>query len=122
MANRPLNKVKILVVDDEVLIREGLTYMLEESGADVVCAENGEEALYHLRKSQFDVVISDYRMAYADGIKLLEGIHKEIRPMPKLFMCTGNVDAVKARAAQLNVIEVFEKPFAFSYIIRKIAA
>jgi len=121
MAESVLKKLKILVVDDEVLIRETLSYFLQDQGAKVVCAENGSEALKILRTADFDVVISDYKMSFGDGLTLLTVINKEIRPKPKLFMCSGNIEPIFEKAKALGAIEVFEKPFAYSHIIRKIA-
>ncbi|MCI0426426.1 MAG: response regulator, partial [Nitrospiraceae bacterium] len=58
---------KILVVDDERGLREVLSIMLKRAGYAVTKASDGEEAIGHISKEIFDLVITDLRMPKADG-------------------------------------------------------
>jgi len=70
---------RILVVDDEPIIVQGLLSVLEDSGLeiDLYKAYSGEEALGILRETRMDIVISDVRMPGMDGLQLLEKINRE---------------------------------------------
>ena len=59
---------KILVVDDEIGIRESLQKILEKEGFDVVTASNSGEAFRIIRVGDIDLLISDIRMAGMDGL------------------------------------------------------
>jgi len=88
----------ILIVDDEPLIRELLSEVLEKDGYQVVSVSNGHQALRKIRQNYFDVVITDVRMPEMDGITLLKKI-KELSPATSVIVITayGSIDdAVKA--------------------------
>ncbi len=88
----------ILIVDDEPLIRELLSEVLEKDGYQVVSVSNGHQALRKIRQNYFDMVITDVRMPEMDGITLLKKI-KELSPATSVIVITayGSIDdAVKA--------------------------
>ena len=88
----------ILLVEDEVNARKGLTQFLQGLDYDVMTAANGKEALELFKKEKPDLVISDIRMPEMDGVTLLESIKNEA-PQAKVILLTayGSVeDAVKA--------------------------
>ena len=70
MTNSILSKGKILVVDDELIMRESLHSWLEEDGMEVHTAESGEEGLEMAKKENFDVMLVDLKMPGMDGIQL----------------------------------------------------
>lgn len=70
---------KILVVDDELSMREFLELMLTREGYEVQVAAGGAEALARAAETNFDMVISDIRMKPVDGIDVLKGV-KAIKP------------------------------------------
>jgi len=67
---------KILVVDDEKIIRESLSYILKKEGYEVEEAENGKVAYDILRERSFDLIITDLEMPEMKGTELLEEIKK----------------------------------------------
>lgn len=88
----------ILLVEDEVNARKGLTQFLQGLDYDVITAANGKEALELFKSEKPDLVISDIRMPEMDGVTLLEAIKNE-SPSTKVILLTayGSVeDAVKA--------------------------
>ena len=62
---------RILIVDDKPSMRRVLAKALGKPGLDVDTATNGEDALEHMRKCTYDVVVTDLRMPKLDGIGLL---------------------------------------------------
>ena len=67
---------KILVVDDEDIIRESLSFILKKEGFLVEEAANGKEAYDKIKEDPFDLVISDLEMPVMKGTELLEEIKK----------------------------------------------
>lgn len=111
----------ILVVDDEQMLREILVDELSMLGAQVLESENGTLAFELLKKRNFDVLISDVRMAGGDGLKLLNNIKEYLPIKPKLFLCSGFNDITKDSAKFLGVIEVFPKPFDADKIAQSVS-
>ena len=64
---------KILVVDDEQGLRDVLSIMLKRAGYAVTLASDGEEAIAHLQKELFDLVITDLKMPKVGGAGGIEG-------------------------------------------------
>ncbi len=76
----------ILVVDDQVSMRETLTDMLEIFGYESSAAGNGEEALQILGHAEFDLVIADLNMPRMDGMALLEHIKAKWPDLPVVII------------------------------------
>lgn len=106
-----MNKAKILVVEDDLGLREALTDTLELAGYAVVTASNGEEGLAQMDRVNVDMVVSDVEMSPVDGHAFLEMI-KTRRPQLPVIMMTAYgtiqkaVSAIRAGAADYLV-----KPF-----------
>jgi CheY-like chemotaxis protein len=83
-------KVKILVVDDELEIREMIQRHFRFLGFEVGTAENGRQALDIMEGERYDVVISDIMMPVMTGPDMLREIRKQY-PMVHVIMMTGYV-------------------------------
>lgn len=103
--------MKILVVDDQFGIRLLLQEVLGRDGYDVICTENGPEALLIISEVQPDLVLLDMKIPGMDGIEILTNIRK-FHPDLRVVMMTayGELDLVR-EAAALNAIGHFAKPF-----------
>jgi DNA-binding NtrC family response regulator len=104
-------KGKLLVVDDELDIREGLELVLSTEGYDVDCAQNGAEGLRKLNDGSYDLVLLDLMMPDISGMEVLEEIRRNDRETP-IFMITayGSVEAA-VRALKLGANDYFSKPW-----------
>lgn len=102
---------RILVVDDETIIRQVIADSLSEEGYQVDQAESGERALELLQSSRFDVVITDITMAKVSGIDLLFKI-KEINPETEVILITAYASLETAEAAVAGkAYRYLRKPF-----------
>jgi len=102
---------KILVVDDELSMREFLTILLEGEGYQVDQAESAEEALRSLDAGSFELVISDVSMPGLNGIELLTRI-KAQAPDTAVLMITAFTTAEQAvEAMKLGAYDYIGKPF-----------
>ena len=104
---------KIMLVDDEEEVRKSIIKKIDwaDAGFEVVGdAENGQEALEKLELLEPDVVVTDIRMPYMDGLALTEKIRQRY-PSTKVVIFSGFDDFEYAqRAIQLNVTEYILKP------------
>ncbi|OGS00412.1 MAG: hypothetical protein A3G41_03245 [Elusimicrobia bacterium RIFCSPLOWO2_12_FULL_59_9] len=103
--------IKILVVDDELGIRELLSSELGSRQYQVATAANGEEALEKVKNEKFHLVISDVRMPKMGGLEMLEAI-KKIDPDVEVIMSTGygTIEAA-VRAMKRGAYDFVLKPF-----------
>ncbi len=117
-----LNKKRILVVDDEELLREILIEELSYYGADVVGAENGTVAFEMIKNQKFDAVITDVRMPGGNGIVLIRNINSYFSVgKPKLFICSGYNDITPLEIGTMNIAHSFSKPFDRDSFIKVVA-
>ena len=79
---------KILIVDDELIVRESLADWLKRDGHKVDTAASGEEALEKCKKTRFDILLVDIKMEGMDGIELLKRV-KEDDPDVAVVMITA---------------------------------
>ncbi len=104
-------KIRVLVVDDELSMREFLSILLEREGYDVTVAGSAEEALRFMETALFDLVLSDVSMPGLSGIELLARI-KEHSPDTAVLMLTAFSAAEQAvEAMKLGAYDYIGKPF-----------
>lgn len=77
---------RILVVDDEVAIRQAVNWFLTDSGYLVEEAENGLEALHLVKTNHYDLIILDLKMPYLDGHQLLAAMRENHLRIPVLVV------------------------------------
>ena len=101
----------LLIVDDELGMRQFLTHLLQREGHEVRVAERGGEAMNVLRQEPVDLIISDVRMPDMSGIELLRAA-RELRPDVEVIMMTAFASVETAREAfLLGAYDFVQKPF-----------
>jgi two-component system response regulator HydG len=110
----------ILVVDDEIGIRQSLKKILEKEGYSVITASNGEEAFKAIRGGDIDLLITDIRMAGMDGVELLR-VTKSVSPYTEVIMITGyaSVDTAVDSMKQ-GAYDYITKPFKKADILKAV--
>ena len=105
--------VKVLVVDDDSLVRDLLCEILTEEGYSVDSASNGIEALEKLEAGRFDLVTSDIEMPEMTGIELA----REMRSIssPPLILMSGNIYTKEESIALADYFLL--KPFEFNDLL-----
>ena len=101
----------LLIVDDELGMRQFLTHLFQREGHTVRAAGNGHEAMELLRAAPADLIVSDVRMPDMDGIQLLRAA-RELLPEIEVVMMTAfaNVDSAR-EAFLLGAYDFVQKPF-----------
>jgi DNA-binding NtrC family response regulator len=105
------SKGKILVIDDEADIREGLELLLTTEGYSVETAHNGTEGLHKMEAHGYDLVLLDLMMPDRSGMDVLQEVRARDRETP-IFMITayGSVEAA-VNALKLGASDYFSKPW-----------
>ncbi len=102
---------KILVVDDEKSLREVLSIMLKRAGYTVTEASDGDEAIGHVNKEIYDLVITDLRMPKADGMDVLKAV-KSSSPDTVVLVITAFATSDSAvEAMKQGAYDYLTKPF-----------
>ena len=105
--------LRVLVVEDELLIRWAIAETLTHAGHSVIEADGGATAIRALRDSveAMDAVVLDYRLSDSNDLTLLATV-RQLSPKSAIVMMTafGTPEIVEA-ALELGVYEVFHKPF-----------
>lgn len=101
--------MKILIADDESIIRMGLKSMLEEMGHEVTAAVNGRDALELTRRQRFDLAILDIKMPYTDGLQAAKTISRTT-PMPIIMLTAFGDDDLIEKASDLPIQAYLIKP------------
>lgn len=114
---------QILIVDDEIYIRELIRKALNTHGHSVIEAENGHEALKSLHEHKIDIVIIDLVMPQKGGLETLMEI-RDYNPELKIIIISGKIetssDSIQMLATQFNVEAVLAKPFDIDEMLKTV--
>lgn len=105
------NKGKILVLDDEQIVLESVSRILEEENYEVRTAQKGRDAIEILKEGGFDIFMTDLKMPGMDGLQAMESL-SEIDPDLSMIMFTAysTVDSA-VKAMKLGAVDYIRKPF-----------
>lgn len=112
---------KILVVDDEDIVRTSCSRTLVPEGYEVILVKNGFDGLALLEEGPVDLVLTDLKMPEIDGIEILRRI-KEKWPQIEVIIITGyqTVDTA-VKAIKLGAFDYLEKPFTPDGLVASVA-
>jgi len=111
-----MSEARILVVDDEYLIRWTLQKNLEKEGYEVLLAETGEEALDKVREEAPDLALLDIKLPGMDGYEVLErALEIDEGIIPIMITAYDEVDKV-VKAMKLGAFDYITKPFDFNKV------
>jgi two-component system nitrogen regulation response regulator NtrX len=101
---------KILIIDDEEVIRSTLSEILQYEDYETAEAKDGKEGLAKIKKEDFDVVLSDIKMPKMNGIEVLEQA-LELKPDVQFIMISGHADIDTAvEATKKGAFDFIQKP------------
>ncbi len=103
--------IKILIVEDEKLIRWSLRERLEEEGYEISEAASGLEALVKLKDGEYDLVLLDYKLPEKDGLELLKDITRDFPDTLVIMMTAYSTVDSAVEAMKLGAYDYINKPF-----------
>jgi len=111
---------RILIVDDEKVIRDLLSTILSKLDYEVAVARNGDEALKQIKQDTFSLVLTDMQMPGIDGLTLAKRI-KDHSPETPVIMITGQrQEDIKKKIKEGPISYVIFKPFRLMDIQRAV--
>lgn len=108
-----MNKLNILLVDDEAEIRQLLTDLLESKGHNVETAKDGQEALDFIFRKNYDLILLDNQMPIKSGEELLKDISKIVSRSFKVIFISG------AKENLLQLVEENDCYHVVDYVLNK---
>src|SRR5437016_9918431 len=104
-------KSRILVIDDEVAIRDSLRMMLEYEGYDFVGAATGQDGLALAEREAPDLVLLDIKMPGMDGMEVLSRLHSVNETLPIIMISGHGTTATAVEATKKGAFYFLDKPF-----------
>jgi two-component system CheB/CheR fusion protein len=111
-----LHQMRILLVEDDTVLREVFTLLLREVGAEVTATGSGREAVELAAWRDFDVLLSDLGLPDMPGDVLIRRILATARRRTRVVAMTGYPEPYLTRARQAGAEAVFEKPVEWTSI------
>ena len=116
----PRDNARILLVEDEELLRESLAQLLTEEGYKVVSAPDGKAGYDAALAEAFDLVLTDIRMPVMDGITLLKHLQQIIPQTPVIVLTAfGTVESAVA-AMRSGAADSLLKPVQFEDVLIRV--
>jgi DNA-binding response OmpR family regulator len=112
-------KRKILIVDDEEVIRKILRILLDKLGYEVKEAANGEQAMQELEKDDFDLLICDILMPKKDGWQVIKEAksNSKTKNMPVILLTAKNENSDVFKGYDLGANYYITKPFTKAQLL-----
>jgi DNA-binding NtrC family response regulator len=109
-------KKRVLIIDDEYLIRYSLQRLIEQEGYEAFTAASGQEGLRFFEEQRPDIIILDIRLPDTNGFALLKTI-KESSPSAIVIMATGCPDVQGSdEAIKMGALDYLEKPIDIEHL------
>lgn len=101
----------ILIVDDEKIIRDSVSQLLEDADHYTECADNGDSALKSLSEAEFQLVLLDVNLGRESGLDVLAQIQKKHPGIPVVVFTAAATVQTAVEAMRLGALDFLEKPF-----------
>jgi CheY-like chemotaxis protein len=108
-----MNKLRVLVVDDERGIREGADLLLRDAGHACEPVADARAALERLSEGTWDAVVTDLYMPGMDGLALTREVKRRCPAVEVVLMTAWDANGTAERAREAGVAECLTKPFGF---------
>lgn len=110
---------RILVIEDEELVREVIVEFLEAEGFQAICTENGREGVQLAKESQPDLIICDILMPEMDGYQVLRELQQESSTagIPFIFLTAKAGREALQQGLGLGASEYLEKPIRLADLL-----
>jgi two-component system phosphate regulon response regulator PhoB len=113
---------KILVVEDEIEIRELISLLLLRQGYAVQQCGNGKEAIEHLKKDHYDLIVLDWMMPQLSGLDLIKSLSHENKKVPVLMVTAKAEPQDIVQGLEAGADDYVTKPFQPSVFTARVKA
>ncbi len=113
-----MNKMTVLVVDDDPMLLSLLTDTLDSLGYDTISEPDAESALECLNQNNFDIVVADINLPGIDGLELVRRVKSQCPEIPVILITGVSMKDIKSRAFEAGADGFLDKPFRITVIER----
>lgn len=114
--------MRVLVVDDERRLAEGVKLGLEAEGFAVDTADNGVDGLWFARENSYDVIVLDIMMPGMSGYRVCQTLREEENWTPVIMLTAKDGDWDQIEALDTGADDYLTKPFSFAVLVARIRA
>ena len=111
--------MKIIIVEDDTIIRRKLALLLEKEGYQTALIENFENVIQTLKETEADLILLDINLPYLDGFEICKRIKKESH-IPVIFVTSRNTDKDELLSIKSGGIDFIVKPYNKAILLEKI--
>lgn len=105
--------MKVLLAEDNELLRKSLVYFLGNNGFEVCEYDNGLDALKDLKALSFDIIITDVNMPHIGGMEIINTVRNELqRDTPIIVLTSSGLEKIELDAFSNGANEFVSKPFS----------
>jgi excisionase family DNA binding protein len=108
---------RILVVDDEFVVRDLVSKALATADYNVDTAEDGRSTLEHLRETAYDLLIIDLKMPGMGGLSVIRQARRDASDIPIIIITGNSTEATAIEALNLGVCGYLTKPFRMQRVL-----
>lgn len=112
--------MKIIVVDDDLIMLQAIKNMLQKNGYQVFATTDAQDAIDTMQEEKFDLIISDIMMPYVSGIELLSSIKKSHAQVPIIIISALDQEEVILTAFQEGASDFIKKPINLSELLLRV--
>lgn len=110
----------VLIVEDNVLIRELTTAVLKQAGYNIVVAKDGADALMRVGRDRVDLLLLDVDLPYIDGHSLLKAVRENGLEVPAIFMSGLPGEEVELKAFEVGAADFIRKPVKNNVLLARV--
>lgn len=114
--------MKLMLLEDDYFLRDGLCELLTKENYQVICAENCRQAREHLRREHFDLLILDVMLPDGSGIDICKELRSQGREEPILFLTACDDELQICRGLDAGADDYVTKPFKTLEFLSRVRA
>lgn len=104
---------KLLLIEDDDLLRKSLVFFLKNQNFEVQESDNGLDALEAIKTSTFDLIITDLNIPYVGGLEIVNAVRNELSlKTPVIVLTSSGVENMELEAFDIGASEFIPKPFS----------
>ena len=111
-----MEETRVLVIDDERMLREMICLILANNGYTVTACKNGKEGIHHFRSGNYDVILTDLKMPEMSGFEVAETVRKSDTDVPIALVTANAPNISNMEVKRFGIDMLLAKPFTFKQL------
>lgn len=111
--------MNLLIVEDDITIRQGLKFYLEQENFNVIDVENAKDTINVINNNSIDLILLDVNLPDIDGFELFKEI-KKIKDIPIIFLTANDLEVSVVRGLDMGADDYITKPFKARELVSRI--